>query len=297
MLIVKICGGLGNQLQQYALCEKLKSLGKEVKLDITEYQTIRNDDLMRDFQLDLFEGIEYTVATKEEIESLIGKNTLVDKCMRKITGRKNQKYTEYKMYDENIFDMENTYIEGYFACEYYYADIIGKLRRQLRFPVEKGTKNYDTAMKMQQECSVSVHIRRGDYLNPENRDIFGDICTDDYYKSALEYVERQYGEFYMYIFSDDISYAKHIYGDNNNCTIVDWNTHHNSYMDMFLMSNCKGNICANSTFSFWGARLNTNADKIMIRPLKQRNNTEYIPEILHPLWKNWILIDEKGKIV
>ena len=201
------------------------------------------------------------------------------------------------MYDETIYTLDNVYIEGYFACEYYYIDIIDLLRKRLKFSVEENSRNSLTAQKMQNEIAVSLHIRRGDYLNKENRDIFGGICTNKYYESAIKYVESKFHDIHFYVFSDDIAYVQKLYGEKENYTIVDWNTAENSWLDMYLMSNCIGNICANSTFSFWGARLNPNSQKIMIRPLKQRNNMDYFPEVLHPLWKDWILIDEKGKIV
>lgn len=103
-----------------------------------------------------------------------------------------------------------------------------------------------------QECnSVSVHIRRGDYLNPENKAMFGNICTPAYYRKALEVMREKMPDVHFYIFSDDIPYVrKELKGED--FTIVDINHGKDNFYDMWLMSQCKHNICANSTFSFWG---------------------------------------------
>lgn len=296
MIIIQISGGLGNQLQQFSMYEKFRSIGKQAKLDISEYKKVHRNGTFRDLELNYFKDMKYDIATPKEIEELIGKSSLLSKLVRKISGKKSLKYTEHLMYDPSIFELNDAYIEGYFACEKYYMDIIGVLRNKLTFPIDTHSKNYELASKMQNEESVSIHIRRGDYLNPENYDLFANICTDEYYMCAIKYLSEKYPGLHFYVFSDDVLYAKEHYSGDQ-FTIVDWNNAKDSFYDMYLMSHCKYNICANSTFSFWGARLNSYEKKEMIRPLKQRNNATYIPKTLHQLWKNWILVDEKGNIV
>ena len=150
--------------------------------------------------------------------------------------------------------------------------------------------------KIKNTESVSIHIRRGDYLNPENQAIYGGICTEEYYEKAISYMEEKLWNPHFFIFSDDAEYAKKTY-TKDNYTVVDINHGRDSFFDMHLMGCCKHNICANSTFSFWGARLNENPTKLMIRPLKQRNTCDwYVPEIMKQLWKGWIMIDEKGQV-
>ena len=78
--------------------------------------------------------------------------------------------------------------------------------------------------------------------------------------------------------------------------VVDWNMGEDSIYDMELMSHCKHNICANSTFSLWGAKLNTHEDKMMIRPLRHDNYETEAPEKIKELWEKWILIDNEGKV-
>ena len=101
---------------------------------------------------------------------------------------------------------------------------------------------------------------------------------------------------HFYLFSDDISYIKGAF-PGKEYTIVDLNRGKDSFYDMYLMSSCKHNICANSTFSFWGARLNPNEDKIMIRPTIQKNSQVFVKEEMEELWRGWQFISPQGKFM
>lgn len=296
MIIIQLAGGLGNQLQQFSLYKKLQTLGKDVKLDISWFENEQNDGTPRNLELNYFENLKFEVCTEDEKRELIGRKSLLVRFLQRFFPILRRKFRETPMmYNPKIFTFENMYIEGYFACEKYYVDIIPLLQDIIVFPLVGQEKNLLTARMMQSEGSVSLHIRRGDYLNPENKEIFENICTNDYYKSAMEYMLQKYPQSHFYIFSDDLEYVRQKFVGEQ-FTIVDWNTGKDSFYDMYLMSQCKHNICANSTFSFWGARLNRYAQKRMIRPLKQKNSNQYEPELMCNLWKEWILIDEKGKI-
>ena len=106
---------------------------------------------------------------------------------------------------------------------------------------------------MEETQSVSVHIRRGDYLDDVNKSLFGGICTDAYYQKAIAYMREKLPDAKFFFFSDDIPYVREQYQETA-YQIVDWNQGRDSLYDMMLMSRCKHNICANSTFSFWGAQ-------------------------------------------
>ena len=200
------------------------------------------------------------------------------------------------MYHPEIFSFENKYLEGHWACEKYYHDILPLLREKIRFPKSQNPENARAAERMERENSVSVHIRRGDYLDPENAGMFGGICTDEYYETAMNQVREQLPDARFYMFSDDPAYLKkHFRGTEY--TIVDWNHGADSFYDCWLMSHCRANICANSTFSFWGARLNPRTDKLMIRPAKHKNSQTIDPERMHALWEDWVLVDETGRVL
>ena len=307
MVIVKVMGGLGNQLQQYAIYRKFGSLGVEAALDLSWFESRSQQKQLkpRELELDFFDQLPYRACTREEREALIGKDTFTGRVFNRLMPRKNTCFAEQgRMYLPEIFAMRNVYLEGYFACEKYYADILETLRKDIRFPEPVHPKNRELAEQMQKECSVSIHLRRGDYLDAGNAELFGNICTPEYYDKAVSSVRQQVSQrnteqkameqLHFYVFSDDPEYARNWCGekqqDGERYTVVDWNHGRDSFYDMYLMSCCKHNICANSTFSFWGARLNSHADKIMIRPLKHRNNQEYDIEEMQRLWEGWTLI-------
>lgn len=294
MVIIKVNGGLGNQLQQYALYEKFKALHKEVRLDISWYEQDNGLATERKFDLQRFPNISYQLCTREEYSALIQKDTFLKKCLGKIWPSVRTVYAEFNMYDSAIFAFDDKILEGYWACEAYYADIMSTLRERLQFSKPCDCANIELALKMESEESVSIHIRRGDYLNSENAAVFGNICTEAYYRSAIAYIRQRTANPVFYVFSDDSDYAKEKY-QGEEFKIVDWNHGDDSIYDMYLMSKCKHNICANSTFSFWGARLNCNSDKLVIRPLKQKNTMVYETEQMRQLWNGWILIGQDGK--
>lgn len=295
MLIIKMNGGLGNQLQQYALYEKLKSLGKNVKLDISWFSKDVGMATKRELELNYFPKVSYDTCTEEELGK-VGNRGFGRKVLEKLHVLERNLYVEHQMYDEKIFLMDNKVLEGYWACEAYYEDILPELRNKLTFPKSGKPENTKMEERMRSCNSVSIHLRRGDYLQPENQELFGGICTEEYYEQALLYIKEHVKDAKIFIFSDDPVYAREKYSSEE-YTIVDINHGKDSFFDIHLMSCCKHHICANSTFSFWGARLNPSGDKIMVRPLKQKNCDWYVPEEMKRLWKHWVLIDEEGKIV
>jgi hypothetical protein len=297
MIIIHVMGGLGNQLYQYALYEKLKSIGKEVKLDLYAYKTATGDEReQRSLELDLLDGLEYDVCTPGERTLFLDNSMkLISRVRRKLFGRKSRQVDEKGEYMPEIFDMDNVYLYGFWGCERYYEDIIPLLQEKIKFPISGNPRNLETMEKMEKENSVSIHLRRQDYLTVADGKRYMGICTDEYYKAAMEYIKQRIDNPVFYIFSDDTKYAKANF-KGENMYVADWNIDTDSLYDMELMSHCKHNICANSTFSIWGARLNKNPDKLMIRPLKHDNYEQPDTETAHINWKNWIIIDEYGRL-
>ena len=298
MIIIQVAGGLGNQLQQYALYRQFVRMGKEARLDLSWFlDTATQEKVLakRELELTHFDRLIYESCTADEKAALIGNDNLSGKLRRKLLPFTVHHFEESKMYHPEILNFEDMYLCGYFACEKYYADILYDLREKIQFPKSDNPLNLVMAEKMQSCESVSVHIRRGDYLDPENRAMFGNICTDAYYMKAMERIRDEFPNAHFFLFSDDIRYLKKNFA-REDCTIVDINHGQESFYDIWMMSQCKHNICANSTFSFWGARLNSHEDKIMIRPTIHKNSQIFRKEEMEELWPGWTFISPDGKL-
>lgn len=296
MIIVRIRGGLGNQLQQYAMYRKFIEMRREARVDLSWFrEDIQKKQIMpRKLELSYFQGIEMKECTRDEKIALVGneKNPFTKLQRRLFPMKSHYFYENGRMYLPEVFLLEDGYIDGYWACESYYHEMMPTLQGELQFPKSQEPRNTALMNRMKQENSVSIHIRRGDYLNPENEAVFGNICTEKYYQRAMDIICEKVRNPHFYIFSDDGEYAREKYCGED-FTVIDWNTGEYSFHDMQLMSCCKHNICANSTFSFWGARLNPNPDKILIRPLKHRNNQRYDRQEMEKLWQGYLLLDSE----
>lgn len=317
MIIVQLMGGLGNQLQQYALYKHLESEGIDVRLDVSWFDESRQKNMAAPRRLELsdFGGISYVTPNNSEVSKLIGSDDIRGKIRRKLFKNSIKVFDENgRIYVPELIDgilsgrTKDLYLRGYFACDYYYASILPKIRDDIDFNISENG-NYPAIQKIANDMSktesVSIHLRRGDYLDSINQEMFGGICTDRYYEGCIGYfIEKmaQNTELTFFIFSDDISYAHEFAAkmrtSNHDLPImvVDVASDGQNNNDMYLMSRCKHNITANSTFSFWGARLNNNIDKIVFRPTKHRNDHIFEYEEMKKLWKGWNFCDPEGKL-
>ncbi|MDR2407204.1 MAG: alpha-1,2-fucosyltransferase [Bacteroidales bacterium] len=178
------------------------------------------------------------------------------------------------------------YLDGYWQNELYFKDCEDIVRRKYQFITPLDLKNNDLKNKICSVNSVSIHVRRGDYLKHK---MYLGLCDKDYYVNAISYMKKKIDHPVFFVFSNDINWCKSNLRDviNDSCSeYIDWNKKGKSYIDMQLMSICKHNIIANSSFSWWGAWLNNNIDKIVIAPKKWLN----IELIIQPQCKDWILI-------
>ena len=292
MIIIQMSGGLGNQMFQYALYLKLKKLGREVKFDSTS-SYIR--DNARPIQLAVF-NIQYPEATKEELIEMTDSSMLLkDRIRRKLKGRKSKEYREEGCgYDPVVLTQDPGYLVGTFQSELYFQDMKEQIREAFRF--DQSVMQQETlAMKdtIKSTTSVSIHVRRGDYLNAE--EVYGEICTDAYYDGAIKYMLEKYPDATFYLFTNDLTWADFFVNARPfaNIVVVKDNTEYTGYLDMYLMKHCKHNIIANSSFSWWAAWLNSNREKTVIAPAKWLNSAEckdmYTDEMT--------LFDSEGRLV
>lgn len=293
MIFIHLKGGIGNQLFQYALYEKYKYLGKDVYM---YDDPIRNDgnqhngiEISRVFGIDykrIPEEIDLKEYMKEEPYKLYirAKNII-----KTLTGRCHYEYDF--SYKANYYRWDNCFLDGYWQSPKYFEDISDIIRHKLCFvnineDINENIANRKVLQAIEDTTSVSVHVRRGDYLLSENENTFGNICTLDYYKKAVDYLKNRSEELTWFIFSDDIDWCMKHFDFIDNKQFVVGNRGKLSYLDMYLMSKCKYNIVANSSFSWWGAWLNKNPNKIVIAPNRWINNNQRVD-----IWdKDWIRI-------
>lgn len=277
MIIIKLFGGLGNQMFQYAAAKALSiNTDTELKLDISHFRRVVANESLRDYRLDVFPNIKEFVATKHEISKLVHqyKFTFFNKIHKNFNKKIlniNKKYKVEKSlsYSPILLDRKKSiYLDGYWQSEKYF-DSVGDIIRDcfnldfLRY--HENLKPFIDKIQ-QQEASVSIHIRRGDYLSNPSANTYHGVADLSYYeKSIHRLITSASSDLSFFVFSDDISWCKKNFIIPYKHFYIDTGT---DYHDLYLMSICKHHIIANSTFSWWGAWLNNNNDKIIIAPKK-----------------------------
>ena len=327
MVVIEAAGGLGNQLQQYAFFRKVQSLGAEARLDLTWFSPEIQETARyrRELELSHLTGISFIPCSKEERARFPLEGGLAGKIKRgwqqvrkTVSGASGSVFTEEKIFHPELLSRiekdpdKDLYVRGFFACEYYYADLLPVLRKEIGFPLrtdphltEKTREKIQTLADMiRTHETVSVHVRRGDYLDEKNREMFGGICTDAYYRKALSHILENAPEAEILVFSDDPEEAGAYIGQmandagfgNTRITVADCCRNENSLYDLYLMSLCRHHICANSTFSFWGERLSPFPDGFRIRPEKHKNSQPFVPEDMRRWWKGWTFVSPDGDL-
>lgn len=283
MIIVRLMGGLGNQMFQYALARHIAIKNDtEVLFDLTSFSS----DVNRKYSLGVF-NIKANIAEIEQIESFneakkYKKNWMKIKnilCGEYIPKIREKKFT----FDKNILEKgNNIYLSGLWQSEKYFNDIFNIIQDDFQVKTPMNDVNLKVADEIRKEPnSVSIHIRRGDYLENDNNYI--GLCTLNYYYQAIEVLQSKMQDLNLFIFSDDIKWAKENFVSQHSIRFINHNLEENAYEDMRLMSLCQHNIIANSTFSWWGAWLNDNPRKISIAPKRwfKSNKLDYkdiVPE-------------------
>ena len=258
--IVAFRGGLGNQMFLYAFYLSLK---QKYRFSIVLLEPTHCYYADNGFQLpDIFENVEKRKSFRfyRRIQKIyteyVSKNLFVKLTESDVITEKN--LTDYFIPPFLLYD-------GFWQSDKFFSSIATKMKTIYQFNADKLNLNtLQLTGTLLNENSISVHVRRNDYL--QNTEL-GGICTIQYYKSAISYANSLFGDCTYYVFSDDIHWVKREFTFFT-YKLVDWNTAQESWQDMFLMSRCKHNIIANSTFSWWGAWLNTNPAKLVIAPKK-----------------------------
>lgn len=275
MIIIDVCGGLGNQMFQYALYVAFVNKGKKVMLDYSHVSKDM-DKISRCTILDSFVLLKF-----KNINDIFCCKNIIQTVLKKIYIPINEK--KAGVYDESVFDIKSGLLIGYWQTEKYFKQYREELREAFRIRQALSS----TSNKVLKEIeitpnAISVHVRLGDYDTEDNKAIYGNICTTEYYRLATKHMLEQNPDAVFFVFSNDIEKAKRIM-PLVNTFFVEGNDERNGWEDMYLMSKCKHHIIANSTFSWWGAWLNNNPSKIVIAP-KIWLNTREMPDICPEEW-------------
>jgi len=284
-IIMRYGGGLGNQMFQYATAASLaKKLGCEFEFDTSSYKNKH----ARAFEMGIF-GID----TRKTYSFRAKIYWLIRKLLRKICNP--HKFLGLNIYEEETFTYEkrfenvaeNTFIVGFFqSVKYFDSELIKEI---FKFAIPPEGQNKELIEKMNAENSVSLHVRRGDYVQKKRfLNLYNQLGLE-YYEAATAKIKERVKNPVFYIFSDDIDWVK----ENlplERAIFVEHNRHGNSWQDMRLMSACKHSIIANSSFSFWGAFLGTNPGGIVIAPQKWFNKDLETQQTRDIYPENWIKI-------
>ncbi len=304
MVVIKILGGLGNQMFQYSLFKLFQQRGVDARLDLrgTENDCKGKLDDKRynksGFIINDIFNTKCVYANKFDINfttyfpAIFGLKKGDLRFYHKLhtTAYSELHFSKQEILSGEYLNIKHGHLWGYWQYPLHFEDIMDTLKQDFTFKLPLDSKNADVATKIQNTNSVSIHVRRGDYIACSDHFY---ILGKDYYQKAVEQVLKAQQDVEFFVFSDDIPWCKENLGLHN-ANYIDGNYGDKNYIDMQLMSLCKHNIIANSTFSLWGALLNDNPEKVVVSPknfLKQ--DRDLMSEMLP---KCFIQIDNKDEL-
>ncbi|CAH6803461.1 putative O-antigen biosynthesis glycosyltransferase WbnK [Vibrio chagasii] len=278
---VELSGGMGNQLFQFSFAYHL-SLATDSKILLNSLSY--NNDPLRELELEKiidFSKLDNLLIVNEEV-SIFSKLTYkFSKFFKK--PLLNHYWENDLTYKHDLPFSKINALKGYWQSPKYFDKYRSDI---LSFISLENSISNDVSLylgEIERDNSVSLHIRRGDYVeNNEALKVHGNVCDDMYYREAISKVKTDDKDKQFFIFSDDLEWCKENFKWLDNKTLVQTNSH---FDDLYLMSKCRDNIIANSTFSWWGAYLNER-DGLRIAPKKWFNDDRAID--IYP--KGWYLL-------
>lgn len=283
MIVMRIKGGLGNQLFQYSAAY---ALSKRLNQPFQFNPTFTGNMTPRGYKFPNLNVDDDTVISDDDLPDKVCwlKNKYINKAVR-LMNRRIHRCGDYtymlETRDElvpefSILDAPNVYIDGYFQSEVYFGEYREELLRQFT-PRYEPELSYSEALEQIRHCNaVAVHVRRSDFKKDNNP--FHYLLTEDYYRTAVRYMRERLKAPVFFWFSDDMGWVKQNIGDSKDFVFVTLKTAHGDIDDMMLMKNCNHIITANSTFSWWAAWLNEHEDCIRVVPKKPYGMDGMIPD-------------------
>lgn len=288
MVIWRIDNGLGNQMFEYANARVWKQKGYDVRLDLNKtyessYQKCKYDDVrqnsIQNFNISLPE-IDVEEYGKYEY---IKRDNMMNKLIFFLAEHNLWKYRfyeekAYRYFKKPFYLLGNCYVRAWFHDEKYFKHIRSILLQEFT-PRKKIKISKELSEALKNEESVAVHIRRGDYVRVRH------ALKPAYYNNAIRMMKQKYQNPIFLIFSEDLEWAKKNLSNTNDYVYVNEDRKLQDYEELMIMSRCRSNIISNSTYSWWGAWLNRNTDKMVIAPKEPwlSKQTNIIP-------KDWVVI-------
>lgn len=275
LVITKVFGGLGNQMFQYAAGQALASRLRQ-PMEIDTRSIYREGAAHNGFELSRVFMMDPAQATDRSVARLLGWRSprLVQRVLRRLSTPRlcNPYVPEPHFHYWPAFEelRASCYLDGYWQSFLYFSSSAAQLRTDFRFRLPLEGENARVAEQIAAAPrSVSIHVRRGDYVSSRQTASHHGTAGVEYYRAAVALISAsliQPPQFF--VFSDDIAWARASLTLPADTVFVAHNTGTDSHFDMHLMSRCQHSIIANSSFSWWAAWLNRNPDKIVIAPLR-----------------------------
>jgi len=292
-IVIKVQGGIGNQMFQFAYYTELESKGYDVSLDLFYYQVYQSHN---GFEIDkIFENLKFKIVS-DDFRSYLSDldRNFLSRLRRKFSPKKSHYIERIYSYDFNHHKIEylirksDIYLDGYWEDERYFKSVIHNVRKLYSFPSINEIQNINLYNDISNTLSISLHVRRGDKVKSK----LHRVQDLNYYLEAINTVKGLVGSnLTFFVFSDDVDWVKDQFSFiTEDFRYVNWNTGKKSFRDMQLMSVCQHNIIAASTFSWWAAYLNNNPNKVVIAPSKMFNDSSVHLENKGFIPSSWIKI-------
>jgi hypothetical protein len=286
MVIVRILGGLGNQMFQYAAGRSLAlRLGESLRLDLSGFQDYA---LHGGYQLHNVFGVQTESASLADVESMLGWRSrdlalrwLQKRSMAWLRGNRLVAEPSFHYWQGWTRISTGCYLSGYWQSPRYFLDYEAQLRDDFSFREAKTPLSRAIARAIERTEAVAVHVRRGDYVqNPAANRVHG-VCTNTYYAAAQKYVASRLSAPRYFVFSDDMAWVRGQSLFPRETVYVDLGP---GQIDIQLMARCRHQIIANSTYSWWAAWLNPNPCKIVIAPRRWFSNGLDAADLVPASW-------------
>lgn len=276
MIVVRLKGGLGNQMFQYAFGYSLsRSLDRKLFLDITYFNKI-NFDTKRNYELDGYPIVYEDLIIKNNIFSRV-----IDRVSALNISEKNFNVLNFNDYRSS----KKIILDGYWQSEDYFREFSGDIRKFFSGYKSKNAAYTQLRNEIRGTNSTSLHVRRGDYVTNIKASLVHQVCGLEYFMNAIKIVEKGNDNTRFFVFTDDIEWVGANLKDEKFRIVSAGNMNH--FDELSLMSHCQNNVIANSSYSWWAAWLNPNENKKIVAPRRWFKNNLNTIGLIPP---NWITV-------